>query len=1045
MMKRCSIDTHRLKLRATIVSRVASAAKRHILAVLLTCLWVLSVPGGVAKASDSRESGFVHASWTAQNGLRGAVLAVAQTTDGFLWISGEAGLFRFDGVRLEPYTPQDGQLLNNGVLAPLFASADGGLWIGHLRGGVSFLKNGKVTNFTEREGLPTRQPRCLAQDQDGVIWAAVQDGLARFDGERWQKVGMDWNYPATTAWSVVVDHDGTVWAASADGVYALPRGEKRFRDTGLPVTPGMLLVAPDNSLWLTEPSRQTTTLLQNDSGRLTRSETTINESTWRPIFDRRGGLWMGSWGNGALYYRAPREARDATFARPGPAAEAFKEMSGLTDDHLTAFFEDREGTIWIGTNGGLDRLRRRNVSWFAMPPGAHNFSLVPGQPGEILVASGYTDTFTLPQRAAAMNSPKNVQFAYRDPDGTVWFNSYDGVDSRYHATLYQRNGSQLTKVAMPAGVEFLNVRAMVKDTTGSFWVSANLRGVYRLHEGVWSHVEVFKDAPRALASAAITDSMGRVWLSYPTRKQIALIAGGTVQKTFGESDLPIGAVSLLARSNDYVWVAGDDGIAFANHDRFHRVVGDDGSTFAQVESIVATASDGIWLSAQQGIVHIPHDEVGRVVADPAHKVRYVAYDETTDLPDRLQTMQFGNADSVQDSDGVLWFATRSGVARIDPRTISKNVVPPPVVIRSVSGDGQDYAVDTTDITLPALTKEVRVVYTALSMALPERVRFRYRLDGWDQDWHDAGPRREVFYTNLAPGQYRFRVTAANNDGVWNDVGASLAFSVAPAWYQTNWFTAAWLLTAALGVVSAYRLRVRQVARALNVRHEERLAERTRIAQDLHDTLLQGALAASMHVQVANEVLDEAHPSAFVEELQSPLRRATQLLHQLANDGRAALSDLRFEPKAGDLTDLLHQAAKDQPNEVEIEFRLTVDGTARPLKPSVFNEVGRIAREAIVNAFKHSRARLIEVELVYTPAEFRCIVRDDGQGIQQPVIERGREGHWGLPGMRERSERIGGELHLRSSATAGTEVVMSIAGELAYTVDETRKNSLRWFR
>lgn len=994
----------------------------------LFALPLLVVFGSPAIAKDVRESAFVRSAWTAKDGLMGAVMSIAQTTDGFLWIAGDGGLFRFDGVRIEDLTPADGPLSNSPALSPLFASADGGLWIARNVGGVSFLKNGKFTHYTEREGLPTRQPRCFAQDLDGVIWAAVQDGLARFDGTRWHKVGIDWNYPADTAWSVVVDRDGTVWAASADAVYSLPRGEKRFRDTGLRVRPGMLLVAPDNSLWLTEPTQQLTTLLEKNGHELARGRTVIKASNWRPMFDRRGGLWMGSWGSGALLFRDPRELADGTFGTPGPGAEAFREADGLVDDRITYFLEDREGSIWVGTNGGLNRLRRRNVSWLAMPPGAHNFLLVPGRPGEIYAASEYAETFALPRRVAVGDAPKNVQFAYQEPGGSVWLNAYvgdgNGLNSPPPFTLYRSTGGQFTKVPVPVERGFLDIRAMTTDPAGDHWVSANRMGVYRVRGAVWKHVAVFTDSPNLMASAATTDALGRVWLLYPARKQIAVIADGRVQRLFNQADLPIGPASVLALSNKSVWAGGAGGLAFADSSGFHRVVGADGATFPQTESILATAS-GIWLSAQQGIVHLAQEELERVVADPTHRVRYAVFDEASDIPDRLQTLQGGNLDATQSSDGVLWFATRSGVARIDPRTVARNVLPPPVVVRTISGDATEYLADGSDMRLPALTKEVRIVYTALSLAMPERVRFRYRLEGWEEDWRDAGDRREAFYTNLGPGTYKFQVTASNNDGLWNETGTTVVFSIAPAWYQTNWFIAVASLAAVIGIATVYRLRVRQLAKALSVRFDERLAERMRVARELHDTLLQTVQGSKILVDVALKVpTDTVRMARTMEQLSASLERAGE-------EGRAALNSLRATTTdRHDLADALRRAIDECRGDCAAEIALRVAGEPKEMHLVVSDEIYRIACEAIRNACTHAGGTRVEIALNYAQ-DLTLRVLDDGIGIDAAILRSGRDSHFGLPGMRERAARINGRLTINSGQGQGTEVVLLVPGRVAF--------------
>ena len=248
------VSFHNDRLTAAVAYALACIANKgnsYILGFLIGLLAIpMSLPA-VALDSKQADNGFYHTSWTAKDGLPGSVLSLAQTRDGFLWIGGTSGLFRFDGLTIERYTPQDGALFHDAVIKALSPSPDGGLWIGYSQGGLSFLKNGKVTNFTERDGLPTGQTRCIVQDEDGAVWAGFLGGLARFDGKHWQKIQMDWNYPGKTAWSVVVDHAGTVWAASEDKIFFLPRGGRLFQDAGLSATADVLVVAPDNGLWLT--------------------------------------------------------------------------------------------------------------------------------------------------------------------------------------------------------------------------------------------------------------------------------------------------------------------------------------------------------------------------------------------------------------------------------------------------------------------------------------------------------------------------------------------------------------------------------------------------------------------------------------------------------------------------------------------------------------------------------------------------------------------------------------------------------------------------
>jgi signal transduction histidine kinase len=335
------------------------------------------------------------------------------------------------------------------------------------------------------------------------------------------------------------------------------------------------------------------------------------------------------------------------------------------------------------------------------------------------------------------------------------------------------------------------------------------------------------------------------------------------------------------------------------------------------------------------------------------------------------------------------------------------------------------------VRIPAGRQRVTFSYAGLSLSVPERVRFRYRLDGFDHDWSEPVKTREAIYTNLGPGEYRFRVVASNADGAWNSAEAAINFEIEPVFWQTWWFRISGVLACAFAILGIYRFRLHQLTRQLNLRFEERLAERTRIAQELHDTLLQGFLSASMQLHVAADRLPEDSPA------KPSLGRVLQLMRQVTEEGRNAVRGLR---SSGNGSFDLEQAFSRIPIELglqnEMDLRIIVEGAPRLLHPLLRDEVYRIGREALANAFRHSRAKKIEVELDYSARQFRVLVRDNGRGIDPQVLESGREGHWGLPGMRERAERIGARLHVWSSAAAGTEVELSVPSHIAFLSDSS---------
>jgi signal transduction histidine kinase len=395
---------------------------------------------------------------------------------------------------------------------------------------------------------------------------------------------------------------------------------------------------------------------------------------------------------------------------------------------------------------------------------------------------------------------------------------------------------------------------------------------------------------------------------------------------------------------------------------------------------------------------------------------------------------------IADSAGRIWFSLNRGISVVDPARLTRNTAPTIIHVQAISADGSAIPLQ-EPIHIPGGRQRITFVYAGLSLSIPERVRFRYRLDRFDSGWSEPVAAREAVFTNLSPGPYRFRVIANNPDGAWNSNEGMIAFEVDPLFWQAWWFRAGAVLAFAGAILGFYRLRMHQLTRRLNLRFEARLTERTRIAQELHDTLLQGFLSASMQVHVA---ADSLPPDSHARPT---LTRALQLMRQVIDEGRNAVRGLRSSSSLSlDLEDafsrvqqelVAHSKAQDA-----IGFRLVVEGQREPLHPLLRDDVYRIGREALINAFRHARAKNIEVELNYSPGKLRILVRDDGRGIDPHVLKWGRDGHWGLSGMRERAEQIGARLSVYSSTAAGTEVELSVPGHIAF--QDRSRHRLRWF-
>jgi signal transduction histidine kinase len=496
----------------------------------------------------------------------------------------------------------------------------------------------------------------------------------------------------------------------------------------------------------------------------------------------------------------------------------------------------------------------------------------------------------------------------------------------------------------------------------------------------------------------------------------------------------IGAVLRLVNTSEGgVLAATGGGLAGWRNGTPKILTAESGLPCNRINSLIYDARNTLWLYTACGLVSISDLELQRWWKQSDTKIAVRIFDILDGAQPAPTPFQ---PSATLSADGRIWFVNGNVVQGFDPSHISSNVVSPPVHIEQVIADQKEYPVS-GELRLPALTRELEIDYTALSFVIPQRVRFRYKLDGWQNEWQDAGTRRQAFYTNLRPGPYRFQVAACNDDGVWNNIGAALSFAIAPAYYQTVWFEVLCAI-AFLGILwSSYLLRLRQATEQIQQRLGARLEERERIARELHDTLLQGFQGLMLRFQAVLKTLPANEPARGMME--DVMDRADGVLLE----GRQRVRDLREEGQSSDeLSQAVMGCGEDLSQGRSSAFSLAVTGTVQPLDPIVFNEVYRIAREALANAFQHSGAARIEADLTYSGTQLCVRIRDDGRGVDEQILSSGKTGHWGLSGMRERAEKIGAQLKIWSRPGAGTEVEVIITAKVAYT--RTRKSS-PWFR
>ncbi len=592
------------------------------------------------------------------------------------------------------------------------------------------------------------------------------------------------------------------------------------------------------------------------------------------------------------------------------------------------------------------------------------------------------------------------------PDGTVWIVLQDQV-------VRVRGGQ---KVGLPRPpTKGLGVYDCAVDRQGTPWLSALDEGLYSLQDHGWRlrTVPAFQDGPQSIVA-----DHDRSLLVYDGSDALIRLEDAKRPLTVAYRNAALNQVYTMYRGADLL-VGGTFGLGRLRDGRIQILSPAREPAVAAITGIAQTPAGETWLMGTMGIVRLSSDTLDLAFADPRLLAPATVLDSRDGLPGVY--IKDGKRDAVRGGDGRLWFATTAGVVWVDPARLSHNRVPPPVTISALKVRGKTYR-DPSDVTLPAGTSSGEIDYAAPSLSIPERMQVRYRLEGADSEWIDPGARRQMFFSNLGPGDYRFRVIASNDDGVWNRQGATLAFTIPPTFLQSGWFklVCAFAILALLWLV--YSLRVHRVRTQIQAGMEVRLAERERIARELHDTLLQGFQGLELHFQAAANRIPKGRPAR--KAIDDALHRADAVLAE----GRDRVRELRTQANSGDLAEALVAVAAELGTGGSIAFNLTVEGATRALHPLAREELQRIGEEAIRNAFHHSGANTIEAMLSYRRRQLRLLIRDNGRGLPALVASAGeRPGHYGLTGMRERALRIGGVLTIVSRQGEGVEVLLSIPG------------------
>ena len=986
--------------------------------LIVACGW----HWGVAQSGASDGPRVIHEFWTFKDGAPENVEALAQTTDGYLWLGTPSGLFRFDGVRFELFRSPFGDQLPSTNVSALFAPNTGGLWIGYRFGGFSFLKDGKPKNFSD---LATGTVLGFAQDRQGIVWAATNRGLWRFDRSSWQLTGTEWNAPDKAVMQVGFDREGILWVltktvgseGSSQLCYLLPDSRK-LQIAGDNLFVQGLTWDADNNVLTTHDRRP------RGPGSGIELESTlpaypILKKNSDQIVDRANGIWFLSLDRVVLRHPSGEHLAEAV-------SEASRTNSLVyeIDPYRNARLVDREGSIWMGDPSGLHRFSYTPLTQPQLPNarGAH-FTVAPDEGGAVWISNGNgngsSTLYHVSQNKAESQLPQNglTTFTYRAPDKTFWLGGEGG--------LWHMVNRQVTRVDLPPEMadKAPALLSITQDQEGGIWVTFGRAGLYRFKDGVWT-----KNGGRSDLSAGsmieFTDSEGRVWFGFP-KNRITVLDHDHVQN-FGPGDgVQVGNVTAIYGKGSEIWIGGEFGLQQFDRGQFHTIQAVNKDLLRGISGIIQTADGDLWLNGLGGIVHIRRAEIAQALKNPDYRVsgeRFGRHEGLPGLPSQLGKMPT----AIEGTDGRLWFTVNNGVVWLDPVRASNRIPPPPVSIQSVSAGDKGYSL-AEPLKFAARTPNVQINWAAVSLAYPEAIHFRYKMRG---GWHDVGTSTSVNYRSLPPGTYHFVVGASDANGLWSDNTAAVEFTILPAYYQTAWFRV--LCAAALLALlwAAHRLRIRQLQRQFDLTLDARVDERTRIARELHDTLLQSAHGMVLRFQTVTFLLPEN--SLAKQKLNTAIEQAAEFITE-ARDQVQALrtSTVQRNDLAMAIRTLGEELAEESTGQ-RPSFRVAVEGEVRNLHPIIRDEIYKIAAEALRNAFRHAHAESVEVELHYDDAHFRLRVRDDGKGIDPAILSsQGVEGHYGLPGMQERAMVIGGKLTIWSAPNTGTEVELRIPRSAAY--------------
>jgi ligand-binding sensor domain-containing protein/signal transduction histidine kinase len=940
--------------------------------------------------------------WLTETGLpQNTVQALTQTRDGYLWIGTQEGLAKFNGTGFVVFDKENTPQLKSNDIRSLLEDRSGNLWISTSYGLVK-MQQGTFTSYTTANGLPDNSIGPLVEDRDGTIWISTGSGLARYANNSLVAVPIQ-ELGTADVQALLQDRNGLIWLGTASGVISLKEGivfqTKQMEDLkGVSVSAivqdqaGRIWFGTDNGLIGFDQNRVINLSTPNGL-----PDNHINYLT----LDKEGCIWVATSG-GLARLRFDNNQPNVTIAE------------GLSSNLVLSVFEDREGSVWIGTeSGGLNLLRDKKFTTLTTKQGLSSDlvkAVYQDSTGAVwigtngggvsVVKDGKVRNFTTSDGL----SSNVVLSLFGDNKGTIWVGTPDGLN--------QFKDGRFTTLTVAEGLSSDLVRSIFVDHSGDVWVGTR-NGLNRIRNGQFTIFTTKDGLANDFIGTVSESSDGTLWIG--TRAGLSEFKDGRFDSFTTKDGLSNDVITSLHEDTDHnIWIGTNGGgLNRLRNGHFVSYTIRNGLSDSVIYRILEDSQRNLWFSSPKGIFKIALKELNDFAAGTIQYLNPTSYGTSDGMLTR-ECSGGGYPAGWKGSDGKLWFPTIKGMAMIDPDNTQFNKEAPPVVIEQIRVDDKPVASE-DGLQLSPATTRLDFYYAALSFVAPDKVRFKYKLEGFDPDWIDAGTKRAASYTNLRPGKYTFHVIASNNDGVWNFDGASFQFYRRPHFYQTYWFYALLILMLAILVWQTYRLRVRRMQKQFAAV----LAERTRIAREIHDNLAQEMLGISVQLEVVARTMP---PNA--EVAQSHLDRVRLLVRHGIAEARRYVWDLRSQAlDKADLPTALTETARRLTADVPVEAQVEVSGVFRPLPPFVEDNLLRIGQEAINNAVAHAQPSNVNVKLIYDIQRLRLSVRDNGRGFD---VSRGeKNGHFGIVGMRERADRIGGNLDIVSSLETGTEVIVDV--------------------